>query len=70
MRALEYRQLGSNCEVKEPSLSYGREDADFEIGFYVIIDVEMVEKILRDKVRTENEKNRTLPNIWKKVRKK
>ena len=35
---------GSNCEVKEPSLSYGREDADFGIGFYVTIDVEMAEK--------------------------
>ena len=35
---------GSNCEVKEPSLSYGREDADFGIGFYVTTDVEMAEK--------------------------
>lgn len=35
---------GSNCEVKEPSLSYGREDADFGIRFYVTTDVEMAEK--------------------------
>ncbi len=30
--------------MKEPSLSYGREDADFGIGFYVTTDVEMAEK--------------------------
>lgn len=35
---------GSNCEVEKPSLSYGREDADFGIGFYVTTDVEMAEK--------------------------
>lgn len=35
---------GSNCEVKNPALSYGREDADFGIGFYVTADVEMAEK--------------------------
>lgn len=35
---------GSNCEVKIPSLSYGREDADFGIGFYVTVDVAMAEK--------------------------
>ena len=35
---------GSNCEVKIPSLSYGRKDADFGIGFYVTTDVEMAEK--------------------------
>lgn len=34
---------GSNCEVKNPSLSYGRKDADFGIGFYVTTDVEMAE---------------------------
>ncbi len=35
---------GSNCEVKEPSLLYGREDADFGVGFYVTTDAEMAEK--------------------------
>lgn len=35
---------GSNCEVKNPILSFGREDADFGIGFYVTTDIEMAEK--------------------------
>lgn len=35
---------GSNCEVKLPSLTYGRTDSDFGIGFYVTTDVEMAEK--------------------------
>lgn len=56
----------SNCEVNEPSLSYGREDADFEIGFYVTTDVEMAEKILRNRVKEENEKPGPLPAFRKK----
>lgn len=35
---------GSDCIVKNPALSYGREDADFGIGFYVTTDLEMAEK--------------------------
>lgn len=35
---------GSYCEVRQPSLEYGREDADFGTGFYVTTDVEMAEK--------------------------
>lgn len=35
---------GSNCEVKEPSLLYGRDDADFGSGFYVTQNKEMAEK--------------------------
>jgi hypothetical protein len=31
-------------EVKEPSLEYGRYDADFGVGFYVTLDYEMAEK--------------------------
>lgn len=44
---------GSNCEVKTPLLSYGREDA------LIMMRKEtndIVEKILKDKVRDENEK--------------
>lgn len=35
---------GSNIAVPEPSLKYGREDADFGLGFYVTPDFEMAEK--------------------------
>ncbi len=35
---------GSSMEVKKPSLQYGRNDADFRIGFYVTLDYEMAEK--------------------------
>lgn len=35
---------GSYCEVNRPSLEYGREDADFGVGFYVTRDAEMAEK--------------------------
>lgn len=35
---------GSDCIVKNPALSYGREDADFGAGFYVTTDLEMAEK--------------------------
>lgn len=35
---------GSSTEVKEPSLKYGRYDADFGVGFYVTQDYEMAEK--------------------------
>lgn len=35
---------GSNMEVREPSLEYGRSDADFGVGFYVTLDYEMAEK--------------------------
>jgi len=35
---------GSGCEVKNPSLAYGREDADFGVGFYVTFDLEMAER--------------------------
>lgn len=35
---------GSDCIVKNPTLSYGREDADFGVGFYVTTDLEMAEK--------------------------
>jgi hypothetical protein len=35
---------GSSVEVKEPSLDYGRYDADFGVGFYVTLDYEMAEK--------------------------
>lgn len=35
---------GSNMQVKEPSLSYGRSDADFGNGFYISTKYEMAEK--------------------------
>ena len=35
---------GSSVEVKQPSLNYGRYDADFGVGFYVTQDHEMAEK--------------------------
>ena len=39
-----YVYHGSNTEVIHPSLSYGRYDADFGIGFYVTQSQEMAEK--------------------------
>lgn len=35
---------GSNVFVREPSLSHGRKDADFGLGFYVSTSLEMAEK--------------------------
>lgn len=35
---------GSYCEVRKPSLDYGRSDADFGLGFYVTTDLDMAEK--------------------------
>lgn len=35
---------GSSTEVREPSLKYGRADADFGIGFYVTTNLQMAEK--------------------------
>lgn len=39
-----YVYHGSNTEIIHPSLSYGRYDADFGIGFYVTQNQEMAEK--------------------------
>lgn len=35
---------GSNVVVNNPSLTYGRDDADFGSGFYVTREIEMAEK--------------------------
>lgn len=42
MKTLVYH--GSNTVVEHPSLLFGRDDADFGLGFYVTTDFEMAEK--------------------------